>query len=252
VILNNCLVTAVKKKRLASNPAASTDPIKIEESNAWNVLDPDQLNELVRGFKDTTLYGIVCVAAFTGMRRNEILALRWVDVDFTKSTITVSRSIEETKQKGRTVKGPKTKRGNRVIAIDTGLLEILRVEYARHLRIKAGVPDGAQVSLDFVRLPADALVFPSLVLPFDFTRLRSPSATTDFFVRRATALGFPIRLHDLRHTHGTILLRKGVPIPDVAGRLGHSPHELLKTYAHCLPDGDKQAADIMATITRAL
>jgi integrase len=253
VVLKACLRAAVLKHRLFDNPAARADTPKAKESDAWNVLDADKLNALVRGFKDTSLYGIVCVAAFTGMRRNEILALRWSDVDFVRSTIRVACSLEETKAKGRTTKEPKSERGKRIIAVDPWLIELLRAEYRQHLAIMAGLPaDSAQVSLDLVRLPANALVFPSPTQPFDFTRLRCPTATTQQFTRHAVALGFPIRLHDLRHSHGTILLAKGVPIHEVAGRLGHSAAVLLKTYAHRLPKEDQKSAEIIGAMTSGL
>jgi integrase len=201
VVLKACLRVAVLKRRLADNPAARADTPKAKESDAWNVLDADKLNALVRGIKDTSLYGIVAVAAFTGMRRNEILALPWLDVDFARSIIHVRRSLEETKAKGRTTKEPKTERSKRSIAIDPWLLELLRAEHRRHLAIMAGIPtDSSQVDLSLVRLPEGALVFPSTVQPFDFTRMRCPTATTQVFMRHAATLGFKIRLHDLRHT----------------------------------------------------
>jgi integrase len=154
---------------------------------------------------------------------------------------------------GRTTKEPKTERGKRSIAIDPWLLELLRTEHRRHLAIIAGVTsDSAQVDLSLVRLPPDALVFPSPVQPFDFTRLRCPTAATQQFARHATALGFPIRLHDLRHSHGTILLNKGVPIHEVAGRLGHDAAVLLKTYAHRLPKEDQRSAEIIGAMTSGL
>jgi integrase len=124
VILKACLRAAVLKRRLFDNPAARADTPKAGESDAWSVLDAEKLNALVRGFKSTSLYLIVCVAAFTGMRRNEILALHWIDVDFARSIIHVRRSLEETKAKGRTTKEPKTDRGKRSIAIDPWLLEL--------------------------------------------------------------------------------------------------------------------------------
>jgi integrase len=252
-ILKACLRAAVLKRRLADNPVARADIPKAKESDAWAVLDAEKLNALVQGFKGTALYGIVCVAAFTGMRRNEILALRWIDVDFARAIIHVRRSLEETKAKGRTVKEPKTERGKRSIAIDPWLLELLRAEHRRHLAIIAGIAsDSAHVDLSLVRLPADALVFPSIVQPFDFTRLRCPTAATQQFTRHAAALGFPIRLHDLRHSHGTILLNKGIPIHEVAGRLGHSAAVLLKTYAHRLPKEDQRSAEIIGAMTSGL
>jgi integrase len=177
-VLNCCLRVAVKKMRLVDNPAARAEAPRAKQSDAWSVLDADQLTTLVRGFKDTALYGIVCVAAYAGLRRNEILALLWTDVDFIKSTITVRRSVEETVRYGRRTKEPKTERGRREIAIDAGLLEILRAEHDQHRRIMAGVGEGAQVDLSLVRLPPEALVFPSLATPFDFTRLRRPTSVS--------------------------------------------------------------------------
>jgi integrase len=251
-VLNCCLRTAVKKMRLADNPAARAEAPRAKQSDAWSVLDADQLNTLVRGFKDTPLYGIVCVAAYAGLRRAEILALLWTDIDFIKSTITVRRSIEETVRYGRRTKEPKTDRGKRTIAIDAGLLEILRAEYDQHRRIVAGVGEGAQVDLSLVRLPPNALVFPSLTTPFDFTRLRRLTSVSKQFAKRAAALGFPIRLHDLRHSHGTILLSRGVPIHEVAGRLGHSAAVLLTIYAHRLPKEDEKSAEIIGALTKGL
>jgi integrase len=253
VVLKACLRVAVLKRRLADNPAARADTPKAGQSDAWNVLDADKLNALVRGFKDTSLYGIVAVAAFSGMRRNEILALRWLDVDFARSIIHVRRSLEETKAKGRTTKEPKSERGKRSIAIDPWLLELLRAEHRRHLATMAGIPtDSSQVDLSLVRLPEGALVFPSTVQPFDFTRMRCPTATTQVFMRHAATLGFKIRLHDLRHTHGTILLSRGVPLHEVAGRLGHDASVLLKTYAHRLPKEDQRVAEIIGAMTGGL
>jgi len=256
VILKSCLATAVLKRRLADNPVARADAPQTKDSDAWNVLDEMQLNALVCGFKRTSLYLFVAVAAFTGMRRNEMLALRWTDVDFGKSIIKVYRSLEETKRLGhprdRTVKEPKTERGKRTISIDAVLLDLLRVEHERHLRLMTGVPDRADVSLTLMRLPAEALVFPSPMLPFDFTRFRNPTSTTKEFMRHAAKLGFPIRLHDLRHSHGTILLNKGVPIHEVAGRLGHDPAVLLRTYAHRLPKVDERTAEIIGGMTKGV
>jgi integrase len=169
VVLKSCLNTAVIKRKLTDNPAVRADAPAAKDSDAWNVLTADQLTVLVSGFKGTALYGIVYVAAGTGMRRNEILALRWSDVDFEKATIKVCRSLEETKQHGRTVKEPKTERGKRTISIDPNLLALLRAEHQRHLRIAAGVPDSVDVSLALVHLPSEALVFPSPSMPFDLT-----------------------------------------------------------------------------------
>jgi integrase len=92
---------------------------------------------------------------------NEILALRWSDFDVERKTLRIERAIEQTKAHGRRLKEPKTARGRRTIAVDDGLVELLRGERARHLRISAGVPDDAPVDLSLIILPEGALMFPS-------------------------------------------------------------------------------------------
>jgi integrase len=81
-------------------------------------------------------------------------------------------------------------------------------ERERHLRIVAGVPDGANVDLSLVKLPPEALMFPGS----GFTKPRHPNAVSKEFKRNATALGFPgLRFHDLRGTHETLLLDSAAP-----------------------------------------
>jgi integrase len=214
------------------------------------VLDKQQLTTFVQGFKGTALYAIVPVAAFTGARRNEILALRWSDLSVENKTLTIARGVEETKKHGRGTKEPKTARGVRTIAIDDGLVELLRVEQERHRRLVAGVPDGIDVDLSLVRLSNDALMFPGGD-GTDLTKLRDAHAVTRNFVHRARKLGFPkLRFHDLRGSHETLLLDKGVPVHVVAARCGHDPAVLLRTYAKRTKKADTSAADVIGALSK--
>jgi integrase len=83
------------------------------EADHGMVLDAAQLQTLVQGFKGLSLFPIVAVAAFTGARRNEILALRWTDLDADKRTLRIERAVEETIEHGLQIKAPKTERGKR-------------------------------------------------------------------------------------------------------------------------------------------
>jgi integrase len=134
-VLGACLNAAVRKGLLAVSPASKAEAPVPGESEAGQVLDQDQLTALVTGFRGSTLYPIVAVAAFTGARRNEILALRWVDL--VSATLTIARSLEETKAHGRRFKEPKTRRGSRTIAIDDGLAALLSAEREKYLRLTA-------------------------------------------------------------------------------------------------------------------
>jgi integrase len=198
---------------------------------------------------------ICSVAAFTGARRNEILALRWSDLDAQKKELRIERAIEETKAHGIRFKGPKKESHKRTIVIDDDLLALLVSEREKHLRLKAGVPDGAAVNLGLVRLPEDALMFPNPVelAELSFVTPRRPRVVTKEFVRKARKLGFKkLRFHDLRGTHETLLLDRGVPVHVVAARCGHDPAVLLRNYAKRTSKADTNAASVIGSISKGL
>jgi len=165
-------------------------------------------------------------------------------------TLRIERAIEETKAFGRTLKEPKTHRGKRTIQIDDDLVALLLADRDKHLRIVAGIPDGTKVDISLVKLPADALMFPSNAgETFDFTRLRDPHAVTREFCRQARKRGFPkLRFHDLRGSHETALLDAGVPVHVVAARCGHDPAVLLRSYAKRTKKADTNAADAIGKL----
>src|SRR5262249_34967457 len=150
-------------------------------------LEDEQLRKLVEGFKGSSLFAIVSVAAFTGARRNEILALRWCDLDTQKKELRIERALEETKAHGIRFKGPKKDSHKRTIAIDDDLLALLLSERDRHLRLKAGIPDGTAVDLSLVKLPADALMFPNppALAEGSFNTPRGPRIVSKEFARKA-------------------------------------------------------------------
>ena len=124
----------------------------------------------------------------------------------------------------------------------------------KHLRVFAGIPDGAVADLSLVKLPNEALVFPSPTGPdFDLTRLRRPRNVTKEFTRHAAKMGFPhLRFHDLRGTHETLLLDAGVPVHVVAARCGHDPAVLLRSYARRTRKADTSAAAIIGTLSKSV
>jgi integrase len=250
-VLGACLNAAVRKGVLVLSPASRADAPVPGESDAGQVLDQEQLTALLSAFRGSVLYPIVAVAAFTGARRNEILALRWSDFDPDAKTLTIARSLEETKAHGRRFKEPKTRRGSRTIAIDDGLAGLLSAERDKYLRLTAGIADGAEVDLSLVRLPDEALVFPSP--GEDISRPRDARSLTKEFVRRARKLGFPaLRFHDLRGTHETLLLDAGVPVHVVAARCGHDPAILLRTYARRTKKADTSAAAVIGAMSKGV
>jgi integrase len=257
-VLNACLQTAVRKGLLAISPMTRVLKIPTRGEVSHGVaLDADQLRVVVAGFQGRVLYPIVATAAFTGARRNEVLALRWNDLDVAAKTLRIERSIDEVSGRPRATKAPKTGgRGKRTIVIDDDLQRLLCAEREKHLRIKAGVPDGVAVDLGLVKLPDDALMFPNPPAPgedFSFTQLRNPNTVTKHFMQHARALGFAgLRFHDLRGAHETALLDAGVPVRVVADRCGHDVVTLLKSYAKRTRKADTSAAAVIGMLAKGV
>jgi integrase len=141
VLVKAVFTSATKKKMIPFNPVADADKPAGEAKADETILDEDELGRLVKGFEGHSLYAIVAVAAYTGMRRNEILALRWdEDIDLDRGLISVTRNVEDTKKYGRRIGTPKSKKNpTREFQIDSGLVPLLRKERETALRIVAGV-----------------------------------------------------------------------------------------------------------------
>jgi integrase len=251
VVFSAALSAAVRAGILSTSPMERLlKKPKADEADHGIALDEAQLKKLVEGFRGSALFLIVAVAAYTGMRRNEILALRWCDVDIPEKILHVRRAIEQLKGKGNNrFKAPKTARGIRDVVIDDGLAHMLRAEREKFLRLKAGITeDGPPVDLSLLKMPKDALIFPSFAGPrSDFSRPRDPRAVTRGFTKLAAKLGHPdLRFHDLRGSHGTQLLRRGVSVDVVARRLGHDPYTLLKSYAKATETDNERIAKELA------
>jgi integrase len=248
VVFGASLKTAERKGLIAINPmnrvtqvpsvqeqiADDDEMSELEDDDIGEGLSETELAALVAGFKPSSLYSIVALAATSGARRNELLALRWGDLDTEKKTLRIEWALEQTKKFGIRRKRPKTKRGWRTIGMDGATVTMLLAEKARHQRLQAGIPDGVDVDLGLIRLPAGALMFPAVPGKgdeFSFTKPRNPRNFSKEFARRAALLGFgKTRFHDLRGIHGTALLDAGIPVHIVAHRIGDDPALLLRVY----------------------
>jgi integrase len=233
VVFGACLAAARRRGLLMANPMERIG----------------QVPSAGDGFRGSALFPIVAVAALTGARRNEILALRWTDFDPTDRTLRIERALEA--DTGAS-KSPKTKRGTRTIAIDAELVALLTAEREKYLRLVAGVPAGAAVDLSLVKLPEGALVFPTLFGDkIDLARPRCPTAVSKAVAKYACKLGFKeLRFHDLRGAHETALLDAGVPVHTVAARCGHDPAVLLRNYAKRTRKADVSAAAVIGSLSK--
>jgi integrase len=162
----------------------------------------------------------VILAVTTGLRRGEILALRWSNVDLIGGTIAVAQSLEQTSM-GLKFKSPKTHRSRRSIGLPALAVEALRAHRAKQAEEK-------------LRL-GPAYDDHDLVCPRFAGRPWPPN-------KFSAAFSVLFRFHDLRHSHATYLLGAGVHAKIVSERLGHSGVGLtLDTYSHVLPGIQEEA-----------
>ena len=173
---------------------------------------------------------LVWVAIVTGVRRGELCALRWRDVDLSTGVLSVSRSIGQ--RNSETWEKDTKDHQHRRIAVDEETVGIL-AEYRRRL-------DGRCAVLG-VRPPADAHVFS--LAPDNSTYMR-PNSVSERYSDLADRLGIATSLHKLRHYSATELIAAGVDIRTVAGRLGHAGGgtTTLRVYAAWVSESDQRAA----------
>jgi integrase len=237
VIVHRSLEQAVRWGWIPTNPAHKAQVPRIPAPD----IRPPSPSEVVRLFTlaeeaDPPFATFLWVAAATGARRSELLALRWSDIDEASSRMTIARGLVNGPD-GFVVKDTKT-HGVRRVALDRKTIEMLSEHRGR--AEKAAGACGVVIA-------PDAYVFSHEA---DSSGHWRPDSTTRAFrllVKRSGADG--VRLHDLRHYVATRLLTAGVDVRTVAGRLGHrNASTTLNVYAHFLQDADEHAAAVLADL----
>lgn len=218
-ILSCALTHAVKSELVSRNVAALVDPPRVPRYE-FRSMTFQQTHELIEGLVDPVLRSLVLLAVQTGLRRSEVLALQWRDVDLEAGALSVRRSLVRLDRGRHSLSEPKSGRG-RVVQLVTESRDLL-------LSMREGEPDGGE----FVFHRADG------------TPLR-PHTVTQAFRRAAVRAGLDgLRLHDLRHTHASLMLARGVHLKVVSERLGHSSIGITgDIYSHVLPSVQREAAE---------
>lgn len=184
-------------------------------------LSADERSRLIAAAQDDPIGPLVLLALSTGLRRGELLALRWEDIEGDRLRVTATMAVGAN---GGYVRGdPKTRRSRRTV----GLPAMARAALERQRVLTAGSP----------------WVFPDPVTGQPL----HPEAASNAWAALAKRAGLSgVRLHDLRHTAATLALAAGVPVRDVADSLGHSsPSVTLDIYGHAIPEGPSRVADAL-------
>jgi len=229
-ILRQALKHAVKKWRIiSSNPADNVDIPKYQHVK-YQVLSIEEAQILLKNAKNySSDYELIYTAIYTGMRRGELLALRWEDINFNKKTIKVQRATQRIVGKGYITKEPKTTAGKRIIDIPNSLFMLLK--QIKKEQIENQLKLGSKYQNN------------DLIFCLQDGRQLDPSNLSRRFHHLAVKNDFPnLRFHDLRHTHASLLLANGEQLHVVQQRLGHEkPSTTADIYGHVIP-GQQQAA----------
>lgn len=194
-----------------------------------------ELRLLLRTAAGHRFFPIYWLAAMTGMRRNEVLGLKWPDIDFKKKRVHLNRGLVAVGYEVHQTRG-KTKAARRSIDLDQTTLVVLEGWRAFQAAEFAAVGIDSQEQWVFTDGNGDPV---------------HPHAVYEAFRRIVHNAGVPtIRFHDLRHTHGSLLIKEGVPVKVVSERLGHSNIAFtMQTYQHVLPGMQADAARTYERLT---
>ena len=215
---------------IAANPAALVHPPRVAQTEI-EIIREDEIKIVLNALRSRNLplYTIATTALATGMRRGELLALRWKDVDLDGGKLRVEQSIEQTRT-GLRFKSPKTKHGRRTITIPPAVVADLRAHWkaSQEQRLALGLGRSAPNDLVFTMWDGSP---------------RKPNALTNDWLRASAVIGRRISLHALRHTHASSLIAAGIDILTISRRLGHAnPKITLSVYGHLYGNTDDKAA----------
>jgi integrase len=233
-VVCKALSQAVRWNLIPRNPV---DNVKSPTSSTKEMhpLSAHEARQLLEASRGDRLEALYVLAVHTGMRRGELLGLKWADIDLDNSTVRVRRTLTR-KGTGYVLGEPKTKKSRRTVRLTQKAVEGLRRHRARQAeeKLRAGFYEDA--GLVFAS-KSGSLINPSNLRQRSFKPL----------LKRA---GLPeITFHDLRHTCASLLFQRNVHPKSVQELLGHASVAItLDTYSHMLPGMGSEAADAMGAI----
>ncbi len=238
-VLHKALSDARRKGTLTRNVAEVADAPKSRsaakraEIKVWT---PEELHSFLDLAVDNRNHAAWFLTSHTGMRRGEVLGLRWGDVDLDARRLSVRQAVILVAYK-LTIADVKTDTGRRPIDLDERTIAMLRTWRKRQLEERMLVGPTAYQDNDLVFARPDGTPI-------------NPDAFSQSFDRLVARSPLPrIRLHDLRHTHASILLKAGVPVKVVSERLGHAnPAFTITVYQHIIPGMQADAATVFSDL----
>jgi integrase len=229
-ILSKALDYAVKMGLVVRNVAKVVEPPRVGRVT-MQTLSPEEVSRFLDVARDTDYYVYFATLLYTGLRRGELLALRWRNLELGSGTLSVVETAYRLGNGEYRVKEPKTAQSRRTVVLPPSLVELLKTYRFDQelLRIQLGIslsPD------DFVFIRPNGSPMNPNAVTLAFRRI----------IKRAGLKG--IRVHDLRHTHASLMLMAGIHPKVVSERLGHANIGItLDLYSHVFPGLQEAAAE---------
>ena len=231
-LLSMVMKQAVIDEDVSVNPCLAVRAPQKDTQQA-KALDEDQAADLLEKLTGTQIYVPVLVTLDSGLRRGEVLAMKWDDLD--GAVLTVRGAVDESSGKV-SIRSTKTGRV-RTVRLTGRAVEALGQHRNAQAALRLALAD---------RWEDQGLVFPATYehRGKPAGRIWRPSSFSRVFRDLTRAAGFDIGVHTLRHTHATIMMRAGRPDREIADRLGHSTTRLTTdTYSHVLPDQQQEGVE---------
>ncbi|RFZ63445.1 putative prophage phiRv2 integrase [Mycobacterium marinum] len=230
VVLSAALDDAMREGLTARNVArlVKRPPVPHHEMSSWTPEQAAQFREHISGDRLVACW----LLTLAGLRRSEILGLRWSDVDLDAGTVSVAQGRVVVEGQGTVTGDPKSRRSRRALPMPSDVLDALRAFMVRQAEERLGqgrsYPDTGLVAVNEDRSPI------------------RPETYSSEFTRHAKGAGVPtIRLHDVRHTAATMLLDGGHTPSATAKWLGHDPAITLRVYGHVYDDALAAVGDAL-------
>jgi len=231
-MLRKALQDAKEWQLIKINPADHVEVPKAKKYKA-EVLNIDEIKILLKALEGDRLEVPISIILFLGLRRGELLALKWSDIDYKNKTISIQRNLVRGGDDGTELilKEPKTEESTRAIPISDNIIALLKKQELKQkgnkLKIGKYYKDSNFI---FTTEMGD------LINPATFSR------TFGDFIKKNNLKH--VRLHDLRHTNATLMLKSNIPAKIASERLGHSNiSTTLDLYSHVLDDMERETSD---------
>lgn len=235
-VLSKALSQAYKLQIINKDPTDFVEIPKISKYYA-QILHEDEIPTFLELFRETDIYIPVVLALTLGLRRGEVLGLKWQDIDFKNKIITINQNLIHG-NKGYSFSTPKSDNSHRSILISDKLIEELLVFKSKQdlLKIKY---EKIYNDYDLINCCKDG----SPINPSTFSHLFSDVLRNNNFKH--------IRFHDLRHTNATLMLKHNIPAKVASKRLGHSTVGItLDLYSHVTSEMEQNVVNVMDQIIK--